>query len=177
MAKRSLILTSTSNQGKKLQKTFTDVNPAATSESMLTAVQMINDFTTATYVQTDCVDKFNLDTEDVPSKTEPTLSVTNVSGTDGITLEFLNNYTSSGGIRCRPITYNGDGQLYAYTLEQGVVVGIVTQNRQQTETGIYLCFRPGWAETRPKTFPSFPIYIVATEGENYAAKTIELVVE
>ena len=179
MAKRSLILTTNSQGGKKIQKTITDINPNADSETMLAFAQKLNALTTNTYERTDCVEKYNIDTEDAPSKPEPTLTVQNQTGTDGITLQFLNNYTDGGGIRCMPITYNGDGELYAYTKEPGVVVGITTWNQDQTATGTYLCLRPAWPVngSKPKTFTAFTIYIVATEGENYAAKTIELLVE
>ena len=66
MAKRSLIYTSTAaGTGKKLQKTITDVNPNATSAQLKTFVQKINALTTNSYVQVDCIDKYNVDTEEV----------------------------------------------------------------------------------------------------------------
>lgn len=176
MAKRSLILTSTSNQGKKLQKTFTDVNPAATSESMLTAVQMINELTTATYVQTDLVEKYNLDTEDAPSKTEPTLTLTQPGeGRDGLTAAFLANAAPQDR-RYGAVTYDGDGTLCVYTDVVGAAVGIMNSNGQST--GTYVVLAPGWNSDaiKPSSF-SGKVYLVATEGENYAAKTIEITIE
>lgn len=180
MAKRSLILTTNSQNGKKIQKTITDVNPNANSEAMLTFAQKLNALTTNTYERTDCVEKYNIDTEAAPSKIEPTLYVTNGEGTNGITLQFINNFAEPGVVRNIPITYNGDGELYAYTTETGVGTGI-NHNPSQTEAdpGDYLFLCPGWSNVtpKPKVFTAFTIYLVATEGENYAKKTIELLVE
>ena len=75
MAKRSLILTSTSPEGKKLQKTITDINPGVGAAALKGFTQKLNALTTNTYAQTDCIDKFNVDTETPP--TQPTLDPTN----------------------------------------------------------------------------------------------------
>ena len=178
MAKRSLILTTNSQGGKKIQKTITDINPNADSETMLAFAQKLNALTTNTYERTDCVEKYNIDTEDAPSKPEPTLTVQNQTGTAGITLAWLNSRTNGEGIRSMPMTYNGDGELYAYTTEKDIAVGISDIDEVKA-SGTYLTMKPGWVGNveRPKTFTEFTIYIVATEGENYAAKTIELLVE
>ena len=103
MAKRSLILTSTSNQGKKLQKTITDINPSADGNALKSFAQKLNAMTTNTYVQTDCIDKFNVDTEIPPIDTRqtPTLSFTPP------TLEQVRT-----GTQATAIVYNGDGKVY-----------------------------------------------------------------
>ena len=105
--KRSIILNSTSAQGKKLQKSFTDVNPAATGQSLKTFAQKVNALTTATYNSTDMVDKYNLDTETPTNPpTEPTLSLTKTSWT------MSTDHNKSTYVIETPITYNGDGNLY-----------------------------------------------------------------
>lgn len=65
MAKTSLIVTSTTaTDGKKLQKTLTDINSAATNEQLKSFGQRLNGLTTNTYVETNRVDRVNCDTED-----------------------------------------------------------------------------------------------------------------
>ena len=65
MAKTSLIITSTAaTDGKKLQKTFTDINSTATNEQLKSFGQVLNALTTNTYVETNRVDKVNCDTEE-----------------------------------------------------------------------------------------------------------------
>ena len=106
MAKRSLILTSTSNQGKKLQKTITDINPNTGAVALKGFAQKLNAMTTNTYVQTDCIDKYNVDTEIPPVDTRqtPTISIDNVP-----TLAQI----KSGSISSMAmITYSGDGVTY-----------------------------------------------------------------
>ena len=105
--KRSVLLNSTSAQGKKLQKSFTDVNPEASGQSLKTFAQKVNGLTTATYNSTDMVDKYNLDTETPPNPpTEPTLSLTKNAWdvkTDHNDGDFAFHTT---------VTYNGDGDVY-----------------------------------------------------------------
>lgn len=69
MAKRSLIITSNEAvTGKKLMKSITDINPNATSDTMKQFARKLNNLTTNTYIQADCIDKFTVDTE---TATEP----------------------------------------------------------------------------------------------------------
>ena len=99
--KRSVILNSTSAQGKKLQKSFTDVNPEATGQSLKTFSQKVNALTTATYNSTDMVDKYNLDTETPPNPpATPTLSL------------YSSSVTVSGNSTELDVTYTGDGDVY-----------------------------------------------------------------
>ena len=106
--KRSVLLNSTSAQGKKLQKSFTDVNPEATGQSLKTFAQKVNALTTATYNSTDMVDKYNLDTETPPNPpTAPTLSITKTNWVMSTDHNGGDNYTIID-----TITYNGDGELF-----------------------------------------------------------------
>ena len=112
--KRSVLLNSTSAQGKKLQKSFTDVNPEATGQSLKTFAQKVNGLTTATYNSTDMVDKYNLDTETPPNPpTEPTLSLTKTAWTMSQDHDSGLDYQLT-----IPITYNGDGDLYIAPYEK-----------------------------------------------------------
>ena len=102
MAKTSLIITSTDQLGKGLQKTVTDVNPDATSAQLVTFATKLNALTTNSYVRTDRVDKTNCDTE-ASGKQTPTLTLSQST----VTLTGSNVYQEI------PFTYDGDGQLYA----------------------------------------------------------------
>lgn len=107
MAKRSLILTSTAaGTGKKLQKTITDINPNADGNALKGFTQKLNAMTTNTYVATDCIDKFNIDTEVPPVDTRqtPTLSVSGVPS--------LATIKGTDVPQNVAITYDGDGITY-----------------------------------------------------------------
>ena len=64
MAKTSLIISSTAvSDGKKLQKTLTDINSAATNDQLKSFAQVLNNLTTNTYIETNRVDRTNCDSE------------------------------------------------------------------------------------------------------------------
>lgn len=95
MAKISVALNSTEvATGKKLQKTLTDINAAATSAQIKTFTQALNNLTTNNYVETNRIEKLNVDTEE-PSggKLIPSLTIS----------EFASGSAT--------VTYNGDGTL------------------------------------------------------------------
>ena len=114
MAKTSLIIESTNTSGKKIQKTFTDVNPEATSAELKTFAQMCNGLTSNTYVRTDRIDKINCDTEAITTKTAPTLAFTSPTVTVS---EISTNVTTSNAFSYI-FTYNGDA-----TIDQFYITG------------------------------------------------------
>lgn len=66
MAKSNIVITSTNSQGKTLQKTLTDINPAATNSQLATFGNMLNQLTTNVYGHTTKITKTNCDTEANP---------------------------------------------------------------------------------------------------------------
>ena len=81
MAKISVALNSTeADTGKRNQKTFTDVKASATSEQIKTFTQGLNSLTTNNYVETNRIEKLNVDTEEVTS-TSALLTIGSVSST------------------------------------------------------------------------------------------------
>lgn len=105
MAKRSLILTSTAaGTGKKLQKTITDINPNIGAEALKGFTQKLNAMTTNTYVQTDCIDKYNVDTEQLPVDTRLTPTITFPENQPPTLLSGLGNLVK--------VTHTGDGNVY-----------------------------------------------------------------
>lgn len=64
MARRDLKLIATSQDGKKVTTTLAHANPSATSETMITFAQKLNELTTNTYEETDLVTTIVLDLEE-----------------------------------------------------------------------------------------------------------------
>lgn len=96
MAKIALNVISTeAATGKKLQKTLTDINATATSTQIKTFTTALNGLTTNNYVETNRIEKKNVDTEETGgiAKLIPTLTIS----------EF-----SEGSAT---VTYSGDGAL------------------------------------------------------------------
>lgn len=179
MAKRDLKLIATSQEGKKITTTMSHANPESSRNTLITFAQKLNALTTNTYEETDLVTTTILDTEDPPvEKTEPTLTITPYE-TETASITWLTNSSDSGTGRYYTISYNGDGQLYTYTTVKGMAVGIAT--RKNNVAGLYLACKVTWngesSQNKETTYYPGTIYVVATEGENYAAKTIELAIE
>lgn len=135
MATRSLILTSAqAGTGKKLQKTITNVNPNATADVMKTFAQKLSALTTDTYVQTDCIDKYNVDTENVPldtgsndTRAEATFSFTVTNFLSGLTEEAKRTKYET----------NSDGELsIAVNGNHGMLVGLfIDSDTGETKIG------------------------------------------
>ena len=128
MAKDSIIISSTAQGGKKLQKTITNVNPEATNANLETFAQMFNGLSTNDYGETNRVKKQLTTEPDGTSKTEPTLTV----GSDGA------------------ITYNGDGELFVEGDYNYIHDNTVGNDKSASFSG----------------------KVHATEGTNYAAKSV-----
>lgn len=76
MAKTELKLkTKNAATGQAITTTVGYVNPTADSNTLKTFGQKLNAFTTNTYIETDRVQTINVDTEQVSTKTEPTLAI------------------------------------------------------------------------------------------------------
>lgn len=127
MATRSLILTSAqAGTGKKLTKTITNVNPNATADVMKTFAQKLSALTTDTYIQTDCIDKHNVDTENVPANTDSNDTRTEVTFSFDVE-SFLTGLT--GESKRTKYTTNSDGELsIAVNGNHGVLVGVFIDN-------------------------------------------------
>lgn len=97
MAKISVSLNSTEvATGKKLQKTLTDINAAATSAQIKTFTQALNNLTTNNYIETNRIEKTNVDTEEAPRQGKETPILT------------LGTWTEEDGQYYAPIVYSGD---------------------------------------------------------------------
>ena len=96
MAKTSLIISSTAvSDGKKLQKTLTDINSAATNDQLKSFAQVLNNLTTNTYIETNRVDRTNCDSE---------------SGAGGLGKAFRNMaITGAGRGSTATVTFDTDG--------------------------------------------------------------------
>ena len=103
MAKISIALNTTDvATGKKLQKTLTDINAAATSEQIKTFAQALNNLTTNNYVETNRIEKTNVDTEEAggggSSKPAHTLTVTRDWWSSSAALSMSIAFTYDGNL-------------------------------------------------------------------------------
>lgn len=160
--KRSVILNSTSAQGKKLQKSFTDVNPQASGNSLKIFAQKVNELTTSTYNSSDMIDKYNLDTEaPVDPPTTPTLSLTKTDWSIATDKNF-----GDWGIQT-PITYNGDGNVYVANQNNDIISAyVVTQSNT-----LKLIMSQGGDGSTPITFT-----LMSSATDNYKAAELEFTV-
>lgn len=91
---------------KSVTTTVTNLNPEASKPTIKEFARRLNLLTTNTYVETDYIERTNLDTES-DTRTVPTLSADNIPS-----LADINS--NSGTSNLRTITYNGDGVTYVY---------------------------------------------------------------
>lgn len=140
MAKTSLIVTSTAaTDGKKLQKTLTDINSAATNEQLKAFGQMLNGLTTNTYYETNRVDRVNCDTEDSDSAKFRDITVTGAAqgATATITMNIIEGETS------KPAVFSWTSSsttLLSVTVaaSESTTVGKFTVNIPSTTSAIYV---------------------------------------
>ena len=112
MAKTSLIVKSTDQSGKTVNKTITDVNPDCSNAVLKTLGQKINALTTNFYGNTTRIDKIDCDLEPGGGMLTPTFELDTTSKS---LADVKSSYTSA--ISCASVanvTYNGDGIPYAY---------------------------------------------------------------
>ena len=103
MATKTSLVINAVNDGKQIQKTLTDINPAANNSALKVWGQMLNGLTTNTYVKTDRIDKTNCDTYETKLTPSITLDSTVVPST--LTRSFCLNGTNL------PIDIETDGEL------------------------------------------------------------------
>lgn len=130
----SLIISAT-NSGKKVTKAITNINPEKDNAVLKTFAQKVNDLTTNTYVDATRINKQSVNEQD--GKPEPTLIIDN---------GFY--------------TYNGDGDVYAYSENKGIVVDRVNKT---------------FSQELPALEP-YTLTLHATETANFAAKTVTAIV-
>lgn len=131
--------------GKKKQKSLTNINPSATNEELSAVGQMINALSKNDYVETIRINKQNV-LEPAPSggKAEPTFIINN----DG------------------SYEYNGDGEIFGY-IEGDHLLAI-----DRTYKTFYVDFLP---PEQPDPMMSYTVTLYASEGTNYAAKSVTYV--
>lgn len=125
MAKVAVSINSTeAATGKKLQKTLTDIRDTATSAQIKTFTQALNNLTTNNYVETNRIEKTNVDTEEAGggSKPVPTLTISEFnegsatvtySGDGTLVLKVISGTLSLSG---NTVTASGNGEGVIYAL-------------------------------------------------------------
>ena len=126
MATKTSLVINAVNDGKQIQKTLTDINPAANNSALKVWGQMLNGLTTNTYVKTDRIDKTNCDTYETKLTPSITLDSTVVPST--LTRTFCLNGTNL------PINIETDGELSIVNNDNTTWC---TTIRLGADTGIY----------------------------------------
>ena len=128
MAKIAInMVTTEASTGRKLQKTLTDINAAATSQQIKSFVTGLNGLTSNVYGETNRIEKLNIDTEEAGgTKTVPTLTISEFSeGTATVT------YSGDGSLVLKVIsgTITLDGTtVTASGAGEGVIYALATAN-------------------------------------------------
>ena len=166
MAKSSIIITS-NRAGKTLQKTLTDVNPAATNAQFATMGTMLTALTNCTYQKTDRITKVNCDTEPGGgTKKEPTLTLSQNTCTNA---QVGSSDTET------TVTTNSDGSFYTRYDQpstrdgRGPRAWIMVETNGTAGTGSFRV--RAFNDTDSSYFP-LTIYIGVTETDNFVAKEV-----
>ena len=168
--KKSLTINAMRN-GKKVAKSVGFVNPDAANSLVGGFAQMLNALSNDTFVSSQVVKTMDTTEEDssgsstpATTKLEPTLE------------PILDEYDLSDKGGYVGITYNGDGILLARTeVDDRGYTGVIT-NYFSEEYPV----SPNTLVLQTEDYVSeygITIYIHATEGERYAAKTISFVLD
>ena len=120
MADSNIVITSTSPQGKVLQKTLTDINPDATNAQLATFGTMLNALTDNQYGKTVKITKVHCDVESGGGDTRPvpTFEFFESNCTTPLTdnqLSVIKNANNTFGFKS-----NSDGMIYLPCLGQKV---------------------------------------------------------
>ena len=113
MAETNFTLHSTDTNNYSVQKTFSGVNPEATSAALVETAKGFNRLTDNTYVGTKRINKFNADTEDGgASKITPTLTLDDSwHGGDNNNHQLLYSYSGDGTVCFYAIAAN-DNEIF-----------------------------------------------------------------
>ena len=158
MAKENVVITSTKD-GKTLQKTLTDVNPAATNAQLATFGTMLNALTTNTYGKTDRITKVNCDTEPDGGSSSVTKQTPTLTFSQNITLNNIAGMDAANGTSVT-VTRSGDGQLYI---------------RPGTATGYwYQVYDGGFYLRKESSATAGTMYVGLSETENYQGVEVQM---
>ena len=167
MADSNIVITSTSPQGKVLQKTLTDINPAATNAQLATFGTMLNALTDNQYGKTVKITKVHCDAEAGGGDTRPvpTLQIWNAQKTEVITTANSQNGQSLAVY----IKYTGDGKIFTSVDTRGCAVRIAEDLDQNNYAGTFLTIAGDAGTDIVFTF-------MTPETDNYQAASVTLTV-
>lgn len=169
MAKTDMKLYTTDTMGNGNTATITYVNPNATSSQLVTLGRMITSLTSSAYNKTDRINTINCDTEGGGAKTQATITLMNESETLANVKTAL---TSNINLYNLGMTYDGDGQLYAFVSSSPTNYVAVSNptNSMAAPTTYYCRIASGNnADIVPQIVAPIVITIRADETDNYTA--------
>lgn len=161
MATKTSLVISAANDGKIIQKTLTDINPAADNAALKTWGQMLNSLTTNTYVKSDRIDKTSCDA--AAEKLTPSLVLTQELPEGGL----LRSWIFEGPGRSLAVAYTGDGELSIVNNDN---TSWMTTFRRNPETGqLNLYVGTLRTETQVNATAPHDIVIRSAETDDYKA--------
>ncbi len=164
MATKTSLVINAVNDGKQIQKTLTDINPAANNSALKVWGQMLNGLTTNTYVKTDRIDKTNCDTYETKLTPSITLDSTVVPST--LTRTFCLNGTNL------PIVIETDGELSIVNNDNTTWC---TTIRLGADTGVYRLYIGIVNEqTATNATAGHTVIVESKETDRYYAGRFEL---
>ena len=156
MNKRSIIINSVATNGDKLQKTLTDVNPAATASTIVNFTRALNGLTTNSYGSTQSVDR-DVVMSNTPDPKAPACYLTKP--------DFI---TVKDSVMVEDEAYGGKS-IYAYFKEnRSFILSIFDAN--VTSDSMYFCTD---SDAKP-VVAKVPTYanLVLTDLTNYVRNTV-----
>ena len=156
MATKTSLVINALSDGKAIQKTLTDINPAADNAALKTFGQMLNALTTNTYVKTDRIDKTNCDA--VVAKAQPQLSKS--------AADSLRRTACLNGIAL-PVDYTGDGELYIMNNDNTTWCTTFRSHAATGQLNLYIGVIN--SQTADAATAPHDIVIRSEETDNYAA--------
>ena len=170
MAEQKLIISATTPDGLDASKTISSINPDATNAQLAQFGQKVTALTDNTYGKTDRVITINCDTESGGgAKTQATITLMNESETLANVKTAL---TSNINLYNLGMTYDGDGQLYAFVSSSPTNYVAVSNptNSMAAPTTYYCRIASGNnADIVPQIVAPIVITIRADETDNYTA--------
>lgn len=155
MAESIFTLHSTDTNNYSVQKTFSGVNPEATSAALVETAKGFNRLTDNTYVGTKRIDKLNADTEESDPRPVPSLTIGEWS--------FV---TGSSNVYQAPLNYSGDGNIYCRATKLEGTIDPYLSMSDFTDGTCQICITDT-SKNQPYT-----IEVLATATSNYKSTTV-----
>lgn len=163
--KTSLVISSTSD-GKVVQKTLTDINPAADNAALKTWGQMLNSLTTHNYVKADRIDKTSCD--EAAEKLTPLIKIADSELTPLTRTVALDGYIGA-------LEVVGDGEISIIPDDTTTWLVTVRYGKTSNQWRILVgCFTS--SEAQAAATAPYDIVLRTAETDNYKAGEFKITI-